>query len=139
MRSEPSRREALAQLDSLTQSIFIEMFCTTSTDHLGWPKLRWSEAADVLTGYAFKSDEFVDLGSSTVRLCRGTNVMPGRVDWQDLACWPKAGIETLSSFVLQAGDIVMAMDRPWISEGFKIARITPSDCPALSYSQEVVY
>ena len=125
------RREALAQLDSLMRSIFIEMFGTASTDQLEWPKLSLAEVADVLTGYAFKSDEFVDLGKSTVRLCRGTNVMPGRVDWQDLACWPKAGLETLSSFVLEAGDIVMAMDRPWISEGFKIARIAQSDCPAL--------
>ena len=125
------RRQASAHLDSLTQSIFIEMFGTALTDQLVWPKLSLAEVADVLTGYAFKSDEFVDLGSSTVRLCRGTNVMPGRVDWQDLACWPKAGIEALSSFILVAGDIVMAMDRPWISEGFKIARITLSDCPAL--------
>lgn len=125
------RREALAQLDSLTQSIFIEMFGAASDDQLSWPKVDLAEAAEVLTGYAFKSDEFVGPGSSTVRLCRGTNVMPGRIDWQDLACWPKEGAKGLSSFALQGGDIVLAMDRPWISEGFKIARISPSDCPAL--------
>lgn len=125
------RREALAQLDSLTQSIFIEMFGGATTDQLGWPKISLSEVADVLTGYAFKSDEYVESGKSKVRLCRGANVMPGRVDWQDLACWPNAGSDKLSAFGLEAGDIVMAMDRPWIAEGFKIARIAPSDCPAL--------
>ena len=124
-------REALAQLDSLTQSIFIEMFGRATTDQLGWPNISLSEVADVLTGYAFKSDEYVEPHKSTVRLCRGANVMPGRVDWQDLACWPKAGYDKLSTFSLEVGDIVIAMDRPWIAEGFKIARIAPSDCPAL--------
>ena len=109
----------------------MEMFGTMTIEPLEWSKLRLSEVADVLTGYAFKSDEYVASSNSAVRLCRGANVMPGRVDWQDLACWPKAGMESLSTFVLDAGDIVMAMDRPWISKGFKIARITQSDCPAL--------
>jgi type I restriction enzyme S subunit len=33
--------------------------------------------------------------------------------------------------MLDLGDIVIAMDRPWISEGFKLARMTLRDCPAL--------
>lgn len=37
----------------------------------------------------------------------------------------------LDEFSLDAGDVVIAMDRPWISEGFKIARVQPEDCPAL--------
>lgn len=37
----------------------------------------------------------------------------------------------MSDYVLEAGDIVIAMDRPFISDGFKVARITEDDLPAL--------
>lgn len=33
--------------------------------------------------------------------------------------------------MLQAGDIVIAMDRPFVGNGFKIARLTRDDVPAL--------
>jgi len=37
----------------------------------------------------------------------------------------------MADFNLVPGDIVLAMDRPWISEGFKLAEVRASDCPAL--------
>ena len=44
------RREALAQLDSLTQSIFIEMFGDPMTNPLGWPLVKIDDLADVQGG-----------------------------------------------------------------------------------------
>jgi type I restriction enzyme, S subunit len=121
------RREALAQLDSLTQSIFIEMFGDPVENPNGWPPVQLSDVSDIVTGFAFKSEEYVDGGSSSIKLCRGANVMPGRLDWSDLASWPASKIEQVSAFQLQTGDIVMAMDRPWISEGFKVAQVSKHD------------
>lgn len=40
------RREALAQLDSLTQSIFIEMFGDPATNSKAWPRLTMNELTD---------------------------------------------------------------------------------------------
>jgi type I restriction enzyme S subunit len=125
------RREALAQLDSLTQSIFIEMFGDPVENPNGWQPVQLSDVSDIVTGFAFKSEEYVDGSSSSIKLCRGANVMPGRLDWSDLASWPASKIEQISAFQLQAGDIVMAMDRPWISEGFKVAQVSKNDCPSL--------
>lgn len=84
----------------------------------------------MITGYPFRSEEYVETGD-TVKLCRGANVLPDRIDWSDLACWPKSKIEPFSEFAMIPGDIVLAMDRPWISEGFKIAQLIEKDCPAL--------
>ena len=125
------RREALAQLDTLTQSIFIEMFGDPVENPNGWQPVRLSDVSDIVTGFAFKSEDYVDGSSSSIKLCRGANVMPGRLDWSDLASWPASKIEQISAFQLQAGDIVMAMDRPWISEGFKVSQVSKNDCPSL--------
>jgi len=44
------RREALVHLDSLTQSIFIEMFGDPTTNPIGWPTLTLKALAKVSTG-----------------------------------------------------------------------------------------
>ena len=45
------RREALAQLDSLTQSIFLDMFGDPVTNPKGWPELlTLGEVADIVSG-----------------------------------------------------------------------------------------
>ncbi len=124
------RRATLAELDTLTQSIFLEMFGDPATNPRGWITKTLGDAADIVTGFAFRSDEYVTDGDS-VRLCRGANVLPGRIDWSDLARWPTSKTSGMTEFVLEPGDVVTAMDRPWISEGFKIARVSEQDCPAL--------
>jgi len=121
------RRAALARLDELTQAIFVERF---GIDHgTDWPEVQLKDVTEIISGFAFKSDEYVTSGEA-VRLCRGTNVLPGRIDWSDLAQWPASKTAGLSSFELRVSDVVIAMDRPWISEGFKIAMISPCDCPS---------
>ena len=124
------RRAALAQLDSLTQSLFLDLFGDPVANRKGWPKATLGDVTEMMTGYPFRSEEYVTNGDS-VRLCRGANILPGRVDWSDLARWPESKAAELAEFNLEAGDVVIAMDRPWISEGFKIARVQPEDCPAL--------
>jgi len=44
------RREALAQLDSLTQSIFFEMFGDPVTNPKGWPRKQTANIGKVITG-----------------------------------------------------------------------------------------
>ena len=82
------------------------------------------------SGYPFKSSEFVEVGD---RLLRGSNVGVDRLDWRpDITkCFPSERRQEVAEFILKSGDIVIAMDRPFISEGFKIARVGESDLPAL--------
>jgi len=124
------RRSALAELDTFTQSVFLDMFGDPVTHARGWPKTRLANVTDMVTGYPFRSDEYVTNGDS-VRLCRGANILPGRIDWSDLARWPRSKTAQVAEFNLKAGDVLIAMDRPWISDGFKIARVQAEDCPAL--------
>lgn len=121
------RRQAIALLDSLTQSIFLEMFGEhdpTGTDStlLG--------IADIQIGYPFKSERYTE-ASDGIKLCRGANILPNKMDWSDLAKWPFDQATNHADFALKENDIVVAMDRPWISTGFKIASITSDDLPAL--------
>jgi type I restriction enzyme S subunit len=124
------RRAALAQLDSLTQSLFLDLFGNPVANPKGWPTTTIGDIAEMVTGYPFRSEEYVASGRA-IRLCRGANILPGRLDWSDLAQWPESKVAGLDDFRLEPGDVLIAMDRPWISEGFKIARVQQEDCPSL--------
>jgi type I restriction enzyme S subunit len=124
------RRAALAHLHALTESIFLEMFGDPARNPKHWPTTTLSEVAEVVTGFPFQSERYV-AKTEGIRLCRGANVLPGRLEWSDLACWPADDASGLASFRLETGDIVLAMDRPWIAEGFKIAQVQAGDTPSL--------
>ncbi|MES1953779.1 restriction modification system DNA specificity subunit [Salinisphaera hydrothermalis EPR70] len=124
------RREAIAKLDQLLQSVFLEMFGDPVTNPKGWGTRSLPEIADFLTGFAFTSKDYVRPGSG-VRLCRGANILPDRLDWNDAVDWPAHKVADFERYRLQAGDVVVAMDRPWISSGFKIVLVSEDDPEAL--------
>jgi type I restriction enzyme, S subunit len=79
-------------------------------------------------GYAFKSGWFVGAG---VRLVRNANVGHGRLDWTDIAAIDPGRESEFERFRLNAGDIVLSLDRPLINTGIKVARVCQSDLPCL--------
>lgn len=89
-----------------------------------WIGCCLADVCELRLGYAFKSEWFSDEG---VRLLRGANVAPGLVDWNDEKRIPPDRAKGFQEYLLSAGDIVIAMDRPLISSGVKVARITPED------------
>lgn len=95
----------------------------------GGTRAKVSDVADIITGFPFKSATYSDC-SSHIRLCRGINVLPGRIEWIKVARWPEIAAE-LQSYQIEENDILIAMDRPWIAEGFKIARVLAMDTPSL--------
>lgn len=123
-----TRRYALELSDTFLPAAFLELFGEQAST--GWAKVELQEVADILTGYPFPSEEYATVGD-TIKLCRGANVLPDQIDWKDLALWPKSKSRLLSQFILRVGDVLIAMDRPWISDGFKIAQVRSEDCPAL--------
>jgi type I restriction enzyme S subunit len=92
-------------------------------------RIKVSEVANIITGFPFKSAQYTDKAQHT-RLCRGINVLPDRIEWKQVARWPEITPE-LRSYQIDEDDILIAMDRPWITEGFKIARVKPIDIPSL--------
>ncbi len=102
------------------------MFGDPVSNPKGWIKEELGKHADIIAGKPFDSKGYSDEG---VNICGGLIIMPDRIAWEDCKHWPSS--EGLEQFLLKEDDIVLAMDRPWISEGFKIAKIRKSELPAL--------
>lgn len=92
--------------------------------------VRLGDLVDLDVGFAFKSSGFVDAPDG-VRLLRGDNVSLGRLRWQAPKYWPASDLQGLERYVLAPGDVVVAMDRPWIGGGLKQAVVRLDDVPAL--------
>jgi type I restriction enzyme, S subunit len=122
------RRRALELQGKLFHSIFADMFEDFASSKK--PRSSLEDFAKIQVGFAFKSSEYTDRPDG-VRLCRGANILPSKIDWSDLARWPKERAAEFRDYYLESGDVVIAMDRPWISSGFKVARIAAADLPSL--------
>ncbi|QYJ94765.1 restriction endonuclease subunit S [Shewanella spartinae] len=84
---------------------------------------------DLLSGYAFPSSGFKQEPSDAISLLRGVNVGVDHIKWNETVYWPASDAPKLKEFVLEEGDIVFGMDRPWISSGARVAEIKNSDLP----------
>ena len=88
------------------------------------------DEVDLLVGFAFKSDRYTKSDAS-VRLLRGDNIVQGSLRWDDVKKWPASDTAEYSRYQLRQGDVVLAMDRPWVKSGLKHAMISESDLPCL--------
>jgi type I restriction enzyme S subunit len=95
-----------------------------------WEVKKIKYFIDILPGYAFKS-ELYSTNPSDLKLLRGINVSPDKIKWDEVAYWSKEKMAGLENFILKKGDLVIAMDRPWISTGIRVAEIAESDLPCL--------
>lgn len=120
------RQQELQKLDELVKARFAELFGDPITNSKGWKKGKLESHINLLSGYPFPSEQYVDKG---INICGGLIIMSQRIQWQDCKHWPsEKGFE---EYLLAENDIVMALDRPWISDGFKIAKVDSEHLPAL--------
>lgn len=96
----------------------------------GWEWSTLGDVAEVIAGPAFKSKEFVDLDDG-VALLRGDNIEPGKLRWRGVRAWPSDKLDGLDHLYVREGDVILAMDRPVVTAGLKLARVTSADPPAL--------
>lgn len=87
----------------------------------GWLDTCLADCVDLLAGFPFKSDRFLAQPEEGVALVKGENVSQGRILWDISKYWTSSEYETYSKYHLQAGDVVLAMDRPWVPAGLKWA------------------
>ena len=92
--------------------------------------VRLGDFVDLLTGFPFKSAEYTE-GEKNPKLLRGDNIVQGTTRWANAKRWPAAGASEFQQYELAAGDVVLAMDRPWIEAGLKFAQVSETDLPAL--------
>lgn len=120
------RRGQLDKLDLLVKSRFVEMFGDIATNSKCWKKDKLQNHIDMITGFPFNSAGYSRNG---IKICGGLIIMPNQIKWDDCKFWPTS--QGYEQFLLQKDDIVVALDRPWISEGFKIGQIHEEDLPSL--------
>nr|WP_223231730.1 restriction endonuclease subunit S [Pseudoalteromonas distincta] len=114
------RQQAIELADDFLRSLFLDMFGDPVTNPKGFKKAAITELSDVITGYAFKSAEYVQDGENSVRLCRGANTLTGYFEWKDTAYWDRDKLKGIENYIINSGDVILAMDRPWISSGLKV-------------------
>lgn len=95
-----------------------------------WRTARLGDEAEILTGYPFKSAEFTE-EQSGIRLLRGDNVVQRALRWDGVKRWPSGHRDTYGKYLLCSGDVVLAMDRPWIEAGLKVADVRSDSAGAL--------
>lgn len=82
-----------------------------------WIWIRLGQAIDMLSGFAFKSSDFKETGR--YRLLRGINLGVGTTRWDDTVYVDEMP-EKLESYHIQKGDVLIGLDRPWISDGIRV-------------------
>ncbi|UUZ69635.1 restriction endonuclease subunit S [Polaromonas sp. P2-4] len=91
---------------------------------------KLGEHAEILAGPPFNSAAFTEKPED-IPLVKGENVQQGYVDWNIAKRWPVNDADSYKRFWLVTGDVVVAMDRPWVTAGLKWAYIKRNDPPAL--------
>lgn len=101
------RRAALAQLDSLTQSLFLDLFGDPVSNPKQWPVVRFEEVcARITVGIVVKPASYYV--SEGVPALRSLNIRPGKIVLEDLVYFSKVDNETkLTKTKLKAGDLVL--------------------------------
>ena len=120
-RARGLRREAMQEVGDAFQYLGGTIFDFRGDGVIG-------DFATIQSGYAFKSDWFSDEG---IRLVRNVNIGHGRIDWSEIARLPLSRRSEFSRFELSSGDILIALDRPIISTGVKVALVSARDIPSL--------
>jgi type I restriction enzyme S subunit len=117
-----------SNLKHYVDSVVAGAFRRAAEKNSGCSSVTIGEIATVDVGFAFPSSKFTNSG---VRLLRGENMQPGSLRWEDTQYWPEAELQKYSNLLVREGEIILAMDRPVVSAGLKIARVRPTDLPAL--------
>ena len=121
--AEKNLQNARALFESHLQSVFTQR-------GPGWKATTLGAEIDLLAGFAFKSAQYTN-EDTDIRLLRGDNIIQGCLRWDDVKKWPANDTGEYERYQLEEGDVVLAMDRPWVKAGLKHATISADDLPCL--------
>ena len=120
-----NRKQQLSKLDELVKSRFIEMFGNAEN------KIPIGELCNVTGGYSFKSGDISNDGA--IKILQIGNVYLDNVSWETTNYLPEGFDEKYSKFMLNEGDIVIALTRPIIQSlgNVKACIVKSRDLPCL--------
>lgn len=99
-----SRKEELQKLDDLIKARFVEMFGMPNVNPMGWDEKQLSDCLDVVGGYAFKSDSFIEEGIPVLRI---GNINAGYFKSVNMVYWEND--KKLDRYKMYPGDLVMSL------------------------------
>lgn len=89
-----------------------------------WKWCRFGTIVSMQPGFAFKSDDFK--GEGSYKLLRGINLGVDCVRWDDTVYLDHAS-EQQKEYLIHNGDVLLGLDRPWISDGIRVAIFCEQD------------
>ena len=89
-----------------------------------WKWVRLAAVTDMLSGFAFKSEDFKTEGK--YRLLRGINLGVNDVRWKETV-YVDSVSDRVRDYRLAPGDVLLGLDRPWISDGTRVAIFDEED------------
>ena len=94
--------------------------------------VRLGDVADMLVGFSFKSQHFLEASADGVKLVRGDNVQQGFIRWgAKTKKWRGDTYDDVERYQLRLNDVILAMDRPIVGGGLKLAWVKGEDLPCL--------
>ncbi|WP_445367022.1 restriction endonuclease subunit S [Methylomonas sp. BW4-1] len=93
-----------------------------------WDCLESGVLATYFGGNAFKSEAAASNGIKWLKIA---NVGKQRVVWSDVSYLPSDYANDFSQYLLQEGDVVMALTRPILGNELKVTKLRKEDVPAL--------
>ena len=103
------RREALTQLDSLTQSIFTEMFGDPARNTKGWSEVTIADICEVKGEKRLPKGEDYSATPTSFRYIRVTDIRSGSVDESKLVFLTPEVQSTISRYIVNAGDVIISI------------------------------
>lgn len=126
------RRAALAQLDSLTQSLFLDMFGDPVTNPMGWPM---GKIADLLESASYGTSEKSDSVGAYPVLRMNNLTRTGELNLTDLK-YMDLQPSALERYLAKPGDVLF--NRTNSAELVGKTAMVPADAPALAYAGYLV-
>lgn len=119
------RKKQTEELEQLIKARFVELFGNTKN------KITVGEICNVTGGYSFKSGDISNDGA--IKILQIGNVYLDNVNWDTVNYLPEGYDEKYSRFLLNKGDIVVALTRPIIQSlgNVKACIVKLSDLPCL--------
>ena len=99
------RRQQLEEIDMLIKARFVEMFGNPEDSGNEWEQKPLSDLLNVIGGYAFKSDQFSEIGG--IPVLRIGNINAGVFRPVNMVYWEDD--EKLERYAIYAGDLVMSL------------------------------
>lgn len=98
------RQAVLKKMDDLIKARFVELFGVPDVNSMCWEEKQLSAYLDVVGGYAFKSDLFLDEGIPVLRI---GNINAGYFKPINMVYWEEDN--TLERYKMYPGDLVMSL------------------------------